>query len=62
VNTLDNNKLIQMTRDSIDLVLVRLQIEQLESCRPLTPAKRDMLDRLTRVRDILTECGGGYDA
>ena len=52
MDTPRNESMIKLARDTIDLVILRLQVEAMSN----EPVDRHEYYRLTRARDLLAEC------
>ena len=53
MDTLRNESMIKLALDTIDLVILRWQVDEAMSNRPVD---RHEYYRLTRARDLLAEC------
>ena len=53
MDTIRNEDLIKLARDTIDLVILRWQVDEARSNKPVD---LQQYYRLTRARDLLAEC------
>ena len=53
MNTIRNESMIKLALDTIELVIMRWQVDEAMSNKP---ADRQEYNRLTRARDLLAEC------
>ena len=53
MDTIRNESMIKLALDTIDLVILRSQVDEAMSNKPVD---RQEYDRLTRARDLLAEC------
>ena len=53
MDTIRNDSMIKLALDTIDLVILRWQVDEAASNKPVD---RQQFHRLTRARDLLAEC------